>query len=174
MSSCERSLSVLFLCTRILISELSVFAYLYIAHKGSILGAMLFVIFINDAPEVINNELTLTNLDVWSRDNNIKFNGSKCKVMSVTRKEAPVSFLYHLGSKELLRVDDEKDLGIILSSYAHQANGIESKQAVRCAEEDLLFTNRHQHQTYVISFAGEVEAQLCVTDLVANPRQSTQ
>ena len=162
---------------------------------------MLFVIFINDAPEVINNEAvpalfaddtklyknitsvsdcnqlqqTLRNLDVWSWNNNINFNGSKCKEMSVTRKKAPVSFTYHLGSKaELLRVDDEKDLGVILSSYAHQSNRIESKQAARCAEEDLLFTNRHQHQTYVISFAGEVEAQLCVTDLVANPQQSTQ
>ena len=161
---------------------------------------MLFVIFINDAPEVINNEAvpalftddtklyknitsvsdcyqlqqTLTNLDVWSRYNNIKFNGSKCKVMSVTRKKAHVSFPYHLGSKELLRADDEKDLGVILSSYAHQPNGIESKQAARCAEEDLQFTNRHQHQTYVISFAGEVEAQPCFTDLVANPQQSNQ
>ena len=42
--------------------------------------------------------------------------GSKCKVLSVTRKKAPISFPYHLGSKELLRVDDEKDLGIIFSS----------------------------------------------------------
>ena len=161
---------------------------------------MLFVIFTNDAPEVINNEVvpalfaddtklyknitsvsdcnqlqqTLTNLDVWSQNNDIKFNGSKCKVMSVTRKKAPVSFLYHLGSKEMLRVDNEKDLGVILSSCAHQPNGIESKQAARCAEEDLLFNNRHQHQTYVISFAGEVEAKLCVTDLADNPQQSTQ
>ena len=58
---------------------------------------------------------TLANLDTWSQDNNIKFNGSKCKVLSVTRKKAPVSFPYHLGSKELLRVDDEKDLGVIFS-----------------------------------------------------------
>ena len=78
--------------------------------QGSILGPMLFAI--SDAPEVINNETvpapfsgetklhksltsvsdckrlpqTLTNLDASCQDNNIKFNGSKCKALSVTRK----------------------------------------------------------------------------------------
>ncbi len=61
-------------------------------------------------------EQRITNLDAWSRGNNMEFNGSKCKVLSVARKKAPVSFPYHLGSKELLRVDDEKDLCVILSS----------------------------------------------------------
>ncbi len=100
------------------------------------------IIFINDAPEVINNEAvpalfadnsklyrnitsvrdcnqlqqSITNVNAWSQDKNMKFNGSKCKVLSVTRKKAPVSFPYHLGSKELLRVDDEKDLSVIVSS----------------------------------------------------------
>ena len=35
----------------------------------------------------------LTNLDSWSRDN-IKFNASKCKVVTVTRKKSPVDFVY--------------------------------------------------------------------------------
>ncbi|CAB3976837.1 Hypothetical predicted protein, partial [Paramuricea clavata] len=56
---------------------------------------------------------SLSNLDKWSHDNNIKFNALKCKVLSVTRKKYPVTYNYHLGSSSLLRVRKEKDLGII-------------------------------------------------------------
>ena len=46
----------------------------------------------------------------------IKFNASKCKVLSVTRKKSPVDFVYHLGPEILRRVHKEKDLGVILSN----------------------------------------------------------
>ena len=51
----------------------------------------------------------------WSLENNIKFNASKCKVLSVTRKKNPVSFNYHLGPTSLLRFPQEKDFGVIVT-----------------------------------------------------------
>ena len=59
---------------------------------------------------------SLTNLNCWSVQNNIRFNSSKCKVLTITRKKTPVTYDYKLGTESLTRVDSEKDLGVITSS----------------------------------------------------------
>ena len=58
----------------------------------------------------------LGSLKTCSYVSNVKFNASRCKVLTVTRKKSPVTHEYHLGNTYLKRVLEEKDLGIIISS----------------------------------------------------------
>ena len=64
------------------------------------------------------------------RYNNIQFNTSKCKVLTVTRKKQPMHYSYTLNNVQLTRVAEENDLGIIVTgtlSWVKQINTIVSK-----------------------------------------------
>ena len=95
-------------------------SYLFrcIGEPSSILGPLLFVLFINDLPDTIPTDIhvalyaddtkaynsvkseddaqhlqqALSSLDNWSTRNNLKFNESKCKVLTIIRKKHPTWF----------------------------------------------------------------------------------
>jgi len=52
----------------------------------------------------------------WSHESNLKFNASKCKVLTVTRRKSPVIHEYHLGDVIVKRVQEENYLGVTISS----------------------------------------------------------
>ena len=107
--------------------------------QGSILGPMLFLLYVDSLPDAVRSshiaafvddtkvfkEITSkrdaeqlqedqSDLITWSDSAGLNFNYSKCKAQRITRKLNPLIFDYHMAGFQLEVVSAEKDLGVYI------------------------------------------------------------
>ena len=57
----------------------------------------------------------IDNLVKWSNERKLVFNTEKCLLCSVTRKHEPITHDLNMGTKTLIKVDTQRDLGVLIT-----------------------------------------------------------
>ena len=134
--------------------------------QGSVLGPLLFILFINDLPSCISSSVRLfaddcilyrtiasiedqfklqydlDALQVWAKRWGMRFNVSKCNVLRVARRNTlPLNYFYMIGDEIIKEVSYAKYLGVTLSCDMSWENHIDTITA--SANRSLGFLRRN-------------------------------
>ena len=138
--------------------------------QGNALGLILYLLFINDLPSVINNPCKLFADDLvvycdiksevdaatlqedmnrladWERTCGMKFHLDKCETVMITRKRKPIQTMYTLRGQGLHKVSKAKYLGVTISSSLEWNTHIIN--SVKKANKTLGFLKRNLKGTH--------------------------
>ena len=133
--------------------------------QGSVLGPILFLIYVNDIPETVNCSIKmfaddttlfrtvktiddcnilqndLNTLSQWTNDWLLSFNGDKCKVMHIGKNNPKIDYIMRTENENriLIETSEEKDLGVwITNDLKHEKQVIAASQRAMSDDADVF------------------------------------
>ena len=140
--------------------------------QGSILGAILFLLYVNNLPDAVKQsqiasfandtklfkniqsssqllQEDLSSLESWPTGSGLQFNQEKCKFLRVIRKLNPVEQQYLLKGKSLEVVEKQKDLGVFINSTLTWSD--QTQDQCMKANRMLVFLSRSANEVVEIN-----------------------
>ena len=153
--------------------------------QGTVLGPLLFLCFINDLPQHVTSQLRLfaddcllyrriksatdqyilqkdlEALENWAHTWGMKFNATKCYVMSIHRQQKPFTKFYQLNSHILKQVSENPYLGLIIRDDLQWSSHInkmctKASQSLGFIRRNLRHCNQSFKETAYISLVRSV------------------
>ena len=142
--------------------------------QGSILGPILFTLYINNLPKSVDNcisflyaddakfiihkdnrnvnpQTVLDSISTWCTQNNLKINSEKSSILNFgSHKKTTDNIFATINNQQIPVVDSQKDLGVIITSNLNWSDNVNYRIAK--ANKIFLFMKRSCLQNTSIQF----------------------
>ena len=149
--------------------------------QGSVIGPILFLIYINDLPEEVKAKVNseddaaslqhdLDHLASWEKKWQMQFHPQKCSVLCISRSKSPKIFRYHLHGHILQSETNSKYLGITINNKLSWNNHIDNmckkaNNSLAFLQRNLQISQKHiKAQTYTTLIQPQLEYAAAVWD----------